>query len=127
MRPIGIKQADKSRTGAAFLLLVIAVLLVVTGATFQLVQSEWMIRGGQGQQRRVETMRRAVEAVEDAAAVTDATDSQDAIRLPIGDNQWIEVKKVSTNGNPSWVADWVRNGNVIDTFEKQIEKQNNDE
>lgn len=109
----GRKQS--ARRGAAFLLLVIAVLLVITGATFQMLQSEWTIRRARGEAQRAETMQRAIDAVANADAASDQ-----AVRMPVDENQWIEVATQSNDDGEQLVANWVRNGNVIDTLKRRM-------
>ena len=109
MRVRSNRLAFKRRTGAAFLLLIVGLLLVVAGATFHMVKSEWIVRRGQSQQGRAATMRRAIQAAE-----ATVTSSEQPVRLPIDRQQWIVVQAESNDDGVRLIAQWMREGTVID-------------
>ena len=105
------RLSRKQRTGAAFLLLIVGLLLVVAGATFHMVKSEWIVRRGQSQQGRATTMRRAILAAEETV-----TTSGGPVRLPVDQQHWIVVQSESSDNGVRLVAQWMREGTVIDTM-----------
>ena len=98
-------------SGAAFLLLVVALVLVIGAATFQMVKSEWVVRSGLSQQGRAATMQRAIDA---AQATVEST--AEPVQLPIDQQQWIIVRSESADGSSRIVAEWIRDGATIDSM-----------
>jgi hypothetical protein len=107
-----------ARSGAAFLILIVLVLLVVVGATQTLVRSEVTARRSEVERMRVRTMRAAINAATQAAI-----DSEAPVRLPLLDVP-SESIEVSVNEDQSTVtARWLKGEQVIDQMKQKIEKQ----
>lgn len=107
-----------SRKGAAFLILVILVLLVVVGATQGLLRGELTTRRSEVDRLRARSMTAAIEAAEQAMMK-----SVDPIRLPV-DESWDEYLELSINKDKSQItARWVKRDQVIDEMRQAIEKR----
>ena len=106
------------RTGAAFLLLIFLVLLVVLGAVQTMVRSEMTARRGETGRQRVRSMVMAIDAAQDLGR-----ESTDAVRLPIDTaaKEFIEVT-VSQDGS-SVVARWLRGDQLIDQMKQNLVKK----
>ena len=106
------------RTGAAFLLLIFLVLLVVLGAAQTMVRSEMTARRGETGRQRVRSMVMAIDAAQDLGR-----ESTDALRLPIDTaaKEFIEVT-VSQDGS-SVVARWLRGDQLIDQMKQNLVKK----
>ncbi len=106
------------RTGAAFLLLIFLVLLVVLGAAQTMVRSEMANRRGEVGRQRVRSMVMAIHAVQDLSG-----ESSDALRLPIDPaaNEFIEVT-VNRDAS-SVVARWLRGDQLIDEMKQNLVKK----
>lgn len=107
-----------SRKGAAFLILVILVLLVVVGATQGLLRGELTTRRSEVDRLRARSMTAAIEAAEQAMMK-----SVDPIRLPM-DESSDEYVELSINKDKSQItARWVKRDQVIDEMRQTIEKR----
>ena len=112
---------SKRRPGAAFLMLVVMILLVVVGATQTLLRNELTLRRGETDRIRVRTLRAAIEAVQSADSLASAGDESAPIRLPLDDSsgQFIEV---TINQDQSQItARWTKGGRVIDEMTHRIQ------
>ena len=106
------------RNGAAFLLLIFLVLLVVLGATQTMVRSEMTTRRNEQGRLRIRSMVTAIDAAQNMAG-----ESTDSVRLPIepAANEFIEV---TINQDESRVvARWLRGDQVIDEMTQQLDKK----
>lgn len=104
------------RTGAAFLLLIFLVLLVVLGATQTMVRSEMTARRGEQSRLRVRSMLTAIDAVQNMAS-----EFSTPIRLPIepASNEFIEV---TVNQDESRIdARWMRGDQVLDEMTQKLD------
>jgi hypothetical protein len=106
------------RTGAAFLLLVFLVLLVVLGATQTMVRSEMTTRRGELGRQRLRSMLIAIDAAQNLSG-----ESTDPVRLPIDPaaNEFIEVT-VNQDAS-SVVARWLRGDQLIDEMKQNLVKK----
>ncbi len=105
-----------ARTGAAFLLLIFLVLLVVLGATQTMVRSEMTTRRSEQGRLRIRSMVTAIDAAQKMSG-----ESTDAVRLPIepATNEFIEV---TIHKNDSRVvARWLRGDQVIDEMTQKLD------
>ena len=108
--------ARSARTGAAFLLLIFLILLVVLGATQTMVRSEMSNRHHERGRLRVRSMQSAM----DAATNIDGK-RPDSIRLPVAPeaNEFIEV---TVNQDESSVrAQWWRGDRVLDQMTQKLD------
>ena len=106
------------RTGAAFLLLIFLVLLVVLGAAQTMVRSEMTTRRGEVGRQRVRSMVMAIDAAQDLGG-----ESTDALRLPI-DPAAKEFIEVTINRDASSVvARWLRGDQLIDEMKQNLVKK----
>ena len=105
----------KSRRGAAFLMLVALVALVVLGATTSLVQSEVQSRRATKRWLRAQVMTAAVERATQFGITSDTSWS-----LPLADSD-VEFLEVSKNDVSSEiVVRWIRRGDVIDQMIREV-------
>ena len=106
------------RKGAAFLLLVFLVLLVVLGATQTMVRSEMTTRRGELGRQRLRSMVIAIDAAQNLSG-----ESTDPVRLPIDPaaNEFIEVT-VNQDAS-SVVARWLRGDQLIDEMKQNLVKK----
>jgi hypothetical protein len=104
------------RKGAAFLILVVLVLLVLVGATRTLVRSEVTSRRSEGDQARVRSMRAAINAT-----LQTTHDSSDPIRFPLDDKS-TEYIELTVNQDRSLItARWYKGDQAIDAMTQEIE------
>ena len=105
----------KSRKGAAFLMLVALVALVVMGATTSLVQSEVQSRRATKRWLRAQVMTAAVERATQFGISSGAPWS-----LPLADSD-VEFLEVSKNDVSSEIViRWIRRGDVIDQMIREV-------
>ena len=106
------------RKGAAFLLLVFLVLLVVLGATQTMVRSEMTTRRGELGRQRLRSMVIAIDAAQNLSG-----ESANPVRLPIDPaaNEFIEVT-VDQDAS-SVVARWLRGDQLIDEMKQNLVKK----
>ncbi len=104
------------RTGAAFLLLIFLVLLVVLGATQTMVRTEMMNRRNEQGRLRIRSLVTAIVAAQNMTG-----ESTTSVRLPIepAANEFIEV---TVNKNESRVvARWLRGDQVLDEMTQELD------
>ena len=106
------------RNGAAFLLLIFLVLLVVLGATQTMVRSEMTTRRNEQGRLRIRSMVTAIDAAQNMAGESIAS-----VRLPIepASNEFIEV--TINQDDSRVVARWLRGDQVIDEMTQQLDKK----
>lgn len=106
------------RHGAAFLMLVVLVLLLVLGATQTLVRSEMTLRRGETARLRVRSMAAAIDAAREAL-----NSSTEAVRFPVDSdsNQYIEVTQTSDQSR--LIARWVKGDKTIDEMTHLLDQQ----
>jgi type II secretory pathway component PulK len=108
------RQNRKARRGAAFLLLVVLVLLAVLGASQSVLQGEITHRRSEADQHRVRIMNRAIGSVALHVSELAASDSNDSMRLPVNDatEEFIEVSW--DESKTKLMAQWRRGDQVLD-------------
>ena len=112
------KSNRPSRTGAAFLLLIVMVLLVVVGATQTLVRSELTTRRSESERIRLRSMVSAIDVVRQFAE-----DSTDPVRLPL-DESGSEFIELTIDTDPSQItARWFKGQQVIDEMRQAIQQK----
>jgi type II secretory pathway component PulK len=110
-----IPQRIQARRGAAFLMLVAVIALVVVGATTSLVQSEVQSRRGTKRWIRAQVMTSAVEQATRSGITSDT-----AWSLPLADTD-DEFLEVSMNDESNEiVVRWIRRGDVIDQMIREV-------
>jgi hypothetical protein len=104
-----------NRSGAAFLLFVVMVVLVVVGATQTMVRSEWTARRGEAGRMRVRSMAAAIDAV-----VQDSVVAAEPIVLPVDEsrNESIEISMDHQHGYI--IARWMKGDQVIDQMRQVV-------
>ena len=113
--PASIRRGQR---GAAFLLLVVALLLVVTGATLQLIKRERIVRRGLGKNDRSHTMLRAIDAVSGSIDESDLP-----ICLPLEDRHSIVIRLETGSEGRQLVAEWIHNNKLIDTIRREYKPE----
>jgi hypothetical protein len=105
-----------ARKGAAFLLLIFLVLLVVLGATQTMVRSEMTTRRSEQGRLRIRSMVTAIDAAQNMTG-----ESTDSVRLPIESaaNEFIEVTVYKNDSRV--VARWLRGNQVIDEMTQKLD------
>ena len=110
------------RHGAAFLIMVVMVSLVVLGATQSLVRNEILQRRGNGDWIRSQAMQAAI-----ASSLRAEIDRDQTLRLPLDQSaeEYLEVRRNQVaDGNvdsDTIVVRWIRRGEVIDQATRTIE------
>ena len=109
-------SARSVRTGAAFLLLIFLMLLVVLGATQTMVRSEMSNRRNEQGRLRLRSMQTAIDT-----AVKMKGERPDSIRLPIAQesNEFIEVQL--NQDESSVIAQWRRGDQVLDQMTQKLD------
>ena len=115
IRMRSVPQRIKSRRGAALLMLVALVALVVLGATTSLVQNEIQSRRGTQRWIRAEVMTAAIEQAKRLELTSDRSWS---LPLGDGDDEFLEVSK--NDGSSEIIVRWIRRGDVIDQMIREV-------
>ena len=97
------------RSGAAFLLLVMMVLLVIVGATQVLVRGEVTTRRSETSRLRVQSMAAAIEATQQLVG-----DLADPISLPLDPSRGEFIEVTINEEESEIIARWIKNDQVID-------------
>lgn len=128
MLRVSVSSRSSDRRGAAFFVLILAVVLVVIGSMMTLVRSEWMSAMRQRERWRIETLERAIESV--SMATVESRDGSESwpgqeITLPIdsANEERIEVTiEASPNddGGRIYTAHWLRGNQSIDMLERTV-------
>lgn len=121
---------SRPRRGAAFFVLILAVVLVVVGAMMTLVRSEWSSAMRQRERFRIDAMHRAIDAV----AMTQLQfEKEEMYLLPI-DSENDEHIEVTINGSSGggdneliYTARWLRGNQLIDMLARTATDEPNDE
>ncbi len=114
------KQATQPRRdGAAFFMLVLAILIVIMSATSLLIRGEWLARRSQRDQSQTQTLISAIEVASDASA--------DSMTLPIDpeSNERIEIELDQETDR--YTARWLRKDETLDTLTRNAKNQNEEE
>lgn len=110
------RSGPETRKGAAFLILVILVLLVLVGATRALVRSEVSSRRSEADQTRVRSMRTAIDA-----GLQATRDSTGPIRLPLGEKPPEYIELTIDKSASRITARWFKGDQMIDRMTQEIE------
>ena len=109
-------RRTRVRSGAAFLILVVLVLLVVIGSTQTLVRSELTARRSEVDRIRVRSMLSAI----DAAQKLDADPAQ-VVRFPLDDAGKAYIETSINEAQSHLIARWVEGDTVVDEVRRKIE------
>jgi len=101
-----------SRRGAAFLVLVVMVLLLVLAATKGLVQTELQSRRGNRDWLRSQTIDAAVTRWRQADLAAPKNSQILILPIGVGDDEYLEVSKNKDSENETLTIRWLRGGNV---------------
>ena len=118
----GRSRVRSTRRGAAFLVLVVLVLLVLVDATRTLVQGEVASRRNDRDQARVRSMRTAIDVMYRANQ-----EAVENLRLPLDDQSSEFIEVTSSTESSSITARWFRGDQVIDQMTQRIDRQPSEE
>ena len=110
------KQVGTKRRGAAFVLLVVAILMVVLGAWQALLRGEVSSRRNDRDRAQSITMARAIE-------VASSLKTQDAVVLPVDESTKQEIKVAPNDDKTLWVANWIMDGEIVKTISRPMKQQ----
>lgn len=107
------RKRIESRRGAAFLILVVMVLLLVLAATKGLVQNELQARRGNRDWLRSQVMDSAVTRWKQANVAAPSGSGPWLLPLGVGEDEYLEVSKNEDSKDETITVRWVRGGNAM--------------
>lgn len=110
------KQRKNNRSGAAFVLLVVAVLMVVLGAWQALLRGEVSSRRNDRNRAQTATLSRAIE-------LASSLQANDPIVLPIDESTNQEINVAPNEQKTLWIANWIIDGEVVNTISRPLKPQ----